>query len=711
MRRPVYDSRVGTPHQVAFTRDFRDRLRKLDAQAQAEVWEAATKVVQGNPAVHVHKLEGSDYVAFGVNRNALRVICLREEGALLLLHVDDHDSAYSWCQRNRAVRVGSVIRLVTAEVETEVAHAAADSDDVEVPGPLSSLRDRTFGHFDVSAGFAEILRRVPSEDALVELAEHLTPPPLADALLELAIDPNALDQTVLRYQNDLRTWAAGKREQVSLADALADPLNAGAMVVLPPGERALRTALRGDLDDWRLFLHPSQQRMVRWRGRGAMKLTGGPRTGKTVVALHRARYMAEERLADDPRPVLLTTFGATLAAQLRDLVAKLCADRPELIARIEVQTLTGVAQHLLRGAGRPAALLTDAVEACWQEALTHDRRGWTRPMYEAEREHVVCSRGAWSETQYLRARRSGRSTRLDRAGRREVWGVLAAFEAALVERRGGDAPALARDATRALASGAVGNPWSSVVCDEVQDASAVDLRLLAAIARDPDSGKTRPDALFLCGDGYQRLYRSSVPLSHCGIDIRGRSRQLRLNYRTTEGIRRAAVDVVRGVEVDDLDAIADEELPVLRGYRSLRGGPLPVVRTFEHGDAEADWIAELAREREEPLLVLARTRAYRDGLAEQLRNRGLTPLLLEGRGDMAPEGVTMCTLHRSKGLEAPRVVVVGKQLVPLRWPGGDKAEKARWERQERCLLYVGMTRARDWCGVSGVQLKQRELDA
>ena len=687
--------------QVGFTKGFRDRVSKLDKQVQAEIWDAATKVLLGYGAVEVHKLEGADYVAFGVNRDALRVICLREEGVLLLLHVDAHDRAYAWASRNRVRRVGKVVRVVPFGVEVDDVVPQRDRGMVLAEGPLAHIRDRLFRHLDVSPGLAEVLRRVPDEDALVDLATHLTPQPLADALVDLAVDPDGLDQVVLRYRNGMAEWRTGRRDQASLAEALADPLNAGTIVMLPPGERALQTALRADLMDWRLFLHPSQQRMVRWKGKGALKLTGGPGTGKSVVAVHRARYLAEERLADDPRPVLVTTFGATLAEQLQDMVQQLCADRPQIADRIEVLTLTGVAQRLLRAGNRPATLLTGELTACWTEAMRHDQRGWRRAEYIAERTHVVCRNGAWTETQYCKTRRRGRNTRLDRYGRRQVWTVLAAFEAELARLGGGDAAALARDATVALGTGAVPHPWSAVVCDEVQDASAVDLRLLAAIARDPATGRTRSDALFLCGDGYQRLYRSGVPLSHCGIDVRGRSRRLRLNYRTTEGIRRAAVEVVQGVSVDDLDAVADDDLPALHGYRSIRGGPLPTVRVFSTAGAEADWIAELSRE-DGPLLVLTRTRAYRDGLCERLRDRGIEPFKLDGRGDIADQGVTLCTLHRSKGLEAPRVVIAGRQLIPLRWPGGDQTDRAQWQRQERCLLYVGMTRARDWCGLSSV---------
>src|SRR5690606_21868986 len=122
------------------------------------------------------------------------------------------------------------------------------------------------------------------------------------------------------------------------------------------------------------------------------------------------------------------------------------------------------------------------------------------------------------------------------------------------ELGGGDGLALARDATNALVRGEVQSPYSAVVCDEIQDVGASELRLLAALATDWERGQLRPNGLTLCGDGLQRIYRVPVTLRECGIDVRGAaSRVLRLNYRTTEEIRRAAVAVVAGVPADELE--------------------------------------------------------------------------------------------------------------------------------------------------------------
>jgi superfamily I DNA/RNA helicase len=652
-----------TAYQIGMTPQFRDALDRLAPTARGEVVQAALRVQDGTAAAHVHKLESTDFVAFGVNRNALRVIALREADALILLHVDAHDDAYAWATRHRAVRVGSVIRFVSLATEEAPAEVAA------VPGPLAGVRDRVFAKFGIGAHAAAALRRVATEDEVIELAEAMRPA-LAEAVLGLATTPDDLASVLAAFER--------------ASDEPSAPVTGPFW--LAPSARALQAALEGTLRDWQVFLHPSQRALVTKRFAGPVKVTGGPGTGKTVVAVHRARFLAESVFPEDPRPVLVTTFGRTLAEQLEVLVDQVCEDAPHVRARVEVRTLVEVAQAVLRSHGRPAGLVTE-VESAWARAMEAETLGLPRRFYAAEREHVVARVAAWTEDQYLVAARVGRPERLDRAKKRAIWRVLDAFERELVDEGGGDAIALGRDAARL----AVDSPWSAVVCDEVQDASATDLRLLSVLA-----GGNRPDGLFLCGDGYQRLYTRAVPLSACGIEVRGRSRELRLNYRTTEGIRRAAVDTIAGVEQDALD---DEDSAGLDGYRSLRGGPAPERKRFPSAEDEARWVAALAR----PLLVLTRTRAYRDALAERLRAHGVEVHVLEGRGDLAPAGVTLCTLHRAKGLEAPSVVIAGAHLVPARFPGGDASDRVAWERGERCLLYVGMTRARDWCAVSRVE--------
>ena len=257
----------------------------------------------------------------------------------------------------------------------------------------------------------------------------------------------------------------------------------------------------------------------------------------------------------------------------------------------------------------------------------------------------------------------------------------------------------------------VASPFAAVVCDEVQDASAWELRLLAALSTPAGKKEPGPDRLFMVGDGHQRLSKKPTSLRTCGIEVRGRSARLRLNYRTTQGICSAALELIDGLALDVIDHDAagtnasdggDVGADATGGYRSVRAGPRPIVRAFKSSDDEAAFVAEVVRDavasQTVPVLILARTVSMVNALRDRLRERGLTVPTL-GELDSLPAGVdaVLCTMHRSKGLEAPTVVLCGQQEVPQRYRAGLDVDREQRERQERLLQYVGMTRARDRC--------------
>ncbi len=682
--------------EIALTQSFIEASLRLAKEHREGLFKSIKELQAGNDAVYLHNV--GKFKGFHTSGKHFCVVCAQEGQQLLLFYVDTHDAAYAWGHRHKLSLVGKNIRLRKVEEEEAAAPEGLGrppATDAVESGPLAPLRARELGRFGVGPAAAEIFRRIPDDDALLDVAECLQAP-LAEALLDLAADAGAIEEVWRRYT------AAREASAGALHDAIVDARNSD-QVFIPRGDEDLVNALHGDFEAWRIFLHPTQRRIVEKRGPGAFKVSGGPGTGKSVVAVHRARFLAEKVFTDDPRPILVTAFNNSLAMELEQLLRRLVADTPELMARFTVRTLSASTLDLLHMAGKNSAFLQpDEVEACWQEAMQVESLGRDLAFYQSERDEVLVQQGAWTDTAYLNARRPGRP-RLSREQRLAALKVFHALDEAMGRRSGGDDAALAREATLALRKGEVAPPFAAVVCDEMQDAGAAHLRFLAALTAGGEAGQIRADALFLCGDGNQRLYTKPVTLKSCGIDIIGRSATLKLNYRTTDGIRRAAVAVVAKLEADPLEL---ETQDTLQGYRSLRAGPAPTQLEVASAQEEAEWIAAQAKGGGRgQILVLARTNAYVQALQGALLNLGLTPRILgAGERPAAGDSLVMCTLQRAKGLEAPRVIMAGAQEIGKRAPAGmDAAERAHWERREKCLRYVGMTRARDWCAVIHVR--------
>jgi superfamily I DNA/RNA helicase len=440
---------------------------------------------------------------------------------------------------------------------------------------------------------------------------------------------------------------------------------------------------------------------------------GGAGTGKTVVAMHRARKLA--KACPPGKKVLFTTFTTNLAADVQSLLRSLC--RQEL-DQIEVTNLHAWARTVLQSRGikvRTTPQVERAEDDGWREAYALDvQNRFPEQFYRDEWNEVVQAQGILDEAAYLRARRAGRGTRLTREQRKQVWEVLSGYRRYLQGRGLMDPADTIREARLLLEAAQVPQRYAHIVADEVQDFSEADLRLLRAMV--PES----PDDLFLVGDAHQRIYGHKASLSRCGINVRGlRSRRLRLNYRTTQSIRNWSVAILRGMAVDDLDEGTDD---ALKGYHSLRRGEPP--QAVHHGTEKAEgefilktvrhWIDDQGR-RAGDICIAARTHdRLEKRYAALLRGAGFAVQFIKEDESSLGEGIRLATMHRVKGLEFPCVLLAGVQdgLVPLelRNYADDTARKDHLDTERR-LLFVAATRARDELVVTGFGDKSPFLKA
>ena len=639
----------------------------------------------------------------------------------LLVWVDHHDQAHAWA-RNKRFEVNPTVGSLQvfevhaeeppaqAESSTRSAATAAPAAPAASPSALAEfvpagrlLAGRAHDELRRCAVPEPLLpsvRALRTEDDLEELKDYL-PAEAFEALCTLALG-GSLAQALAEIEQARQAQEARVDPQ-DFAQALDHPDSQRRFKLVESGAE-LAEMLAAPLQQWRTFLHPSQRNVVSMHSKGPARVLGGAGTGKTVVLMHRARHLAREVFTEPDDRILVTTYTRNLAGDLRQNLRTLCGDE---LGRIEVTNLHLWAVRFLRAQGlpRPTIASPKKQSKLWRTAYAEAGvEDWPLGFLCDEWEKLVQAQDVTNERAYLRARRVGRGTGLSRRRRSAAWSVFAAYRALLESEGLVEWADVIREARLWLAQHPGSLPYRAVLADEAQDFRTADLLLLRALL--PEG----PNDLFLVGDAHQRIYGHQPTLGRCGINVRGRrSRRLRLNYRTTEEIGKWAIALLSGMTVDDLDGGKD----TLAGYRSLRGGPEPELHHFERPDQEAAFLVERVKRwlQTAPgaeLCVTARThKLVRDRYLPILRRADIQAVQVDtdAEADLGP-GVRVATMHRLKGLEFPKVILAGVQggVMPQPLRANEELDEAtieEHEQQERRLLFVAGTRARDELLVTG----------
>lgn len=689
-----------TEPKVAISQDFLTAYAQIPRAQQKKVMEFVTKFRYDprSSGINYEKIQD----ARDPNMRSVRidqayrgiVLSPKTGDVYVLLWVDKHDDAYAWARRHRCdihPETGTLQVIETVEQQqSEPSQSASDEGPTEGEGPIPPLRDRELLSLGVPEQHLPLIRSCKSEPDL-EALEQILPREAFEALYLLAAGAS-LEEVQRDY--------AVPTTPVDTADfaTALDRDQSRSKFRIIEDDAELQEMLNAPLEQWRVFLHPVQRRLVEWRCNGPIRVLGGAGTGKTVVAMHRAVWLVRNVVGPE-RKVLFTTFTANLAVDIEENLKKIC--RPQELERLEVVNIDAWVSRFLKRQSYPHRLVYSndpAYEGCWRLALDNKPPEPSLPdsFFREEWERVILPQRVGTRADYLRARRTGRGIALNRRQRSAIWPV---FEELLIQmhQQGLRTPEQAAlDAADRLDQGRVHLPYDAAVVDEAQDMGPEAIRLIRSIV------PPGPNDLFLVGDGHQRIYRRRYALSHCGIEVRGRSRRLKINYRTTEETRRFAVSVLQGQAIDDLDDGADQP----EGYRSLMHGQPPVVEHFSCQADELDWMAneleaiKTDRGTLRHVCVVARTQKLVDQYQKGFESRGLNTVKVSRRepDHKLGDGVRLATMHRVKGLEFHYVFMaaMNEGYVPLKnalESTTDQVERRSTELNERALFHVAASRA------------------
>jgi hypothetical protein len=677
---------------------FTTSLGRLTGEEQKAVKTTAfdLQVNPATPGLQLHKLDKPKDPNFWSIRVSLdvRMIVHRTPESLLLCYVDHHDAAYQWAERRKLEthpKTGAAQLVEVRETVREIIvprYVEGPASAAATPRLFAGLTDEVLLGYGVPAEWLADVRNA-TEATVLDLADHL-PAEAAEALLDLAVGATPR-----------------KPEPVPAGgDPFAHPDALRRFRVMGNVEELAR-ALDYPWEKWAIFLHPAQRQTVERRYNGPARVSGSAGTGKTIVALHRAAHLAR---ANPEARVLLATFSDALARALQGKLRALIANQPRLGERIDVYSIDAAGRRLYELNFGPARIApTETVRKLIEDAAGSAEHKTSIRFLLTEWEQVVDPWQLTSWEAYRDVPRLGRRTRLPESRRAVLWSIFEKVRAGL------EAQGLVTWSTifTKLASQMAGGkrpPFDFAVLDEAQDVDIPQLRWLAAL------GGGRPDALFFAGDLGQRIFQQPFSWKALGVDVRGRSSTLRINYRTSHQIRSQA-DRLLGPEVADVDGISERRDNTV----SLFNGPAPDVRVLESNAEETaavgEWLTARAQAGVAPheIGVFVRSAAELDRARAAVTAAGLRFHDIDRSMETLSGRVSIGTMHLAKGLEFRAVAVMGcdDEVIPQQRrieAVTDDADLEEVYNTERHLLYVACTRARDNLLVTGVAPASEFLD-
>ncbi|MDB4630976.1 UvrD-helicase domain-containing protein [Pseudomonadales bacterium] len=663
---------------------FTDSLTKLTGDEQKRV-KITVFDLQSNPSSSghsFHKLDRAKDKHFWSVRASrdIRIIVHKTDASLLMCYVDHHDKAYLWAERRKLEthpKTGAAQLVEVRErVEEIVIPVYTEQEQLPLNKPLLFVDvsdDDLLSYGVPSEWLADV--HAADEDSILELADHL-PAEAAEALLDIAVGVTPKVPVPL----------------VAGGDPFAHP-DAQRRFRIMTNVDELERALDAPWEKWMVFLHPDQRQWVEKDYSGPARVSGSAGTGKTIVALHRAVYLA--RNLPDAR-VLLSTFSPTLANALHAKLKRLISNEPRLAERLEVHSMDEIGQRLYdRHFGKSKIASAKTIKSLLAAAAAETGvTKFSEAFLFAEWRQVVDAWQIASWDEYRDVTRLGRKTRLPETQRQQLWRV---FETVIEGLKSQGVLTQAQMFTQlAERLNETKHPaFEYIVVDEAQDINVPQLRFLAAI------GANRPNALFFAGDLGQRIFQLPFSWKALGVDIRGRSRTLHINYRTSHQIRMQA-DKLLGPEVSDVDGNTEERT----GTISVFNGPAPAMLECDSPENEiekvAAWINDRVEEGIQPheVGVFIRSDQELSRATAAVDKTILSYRVLDESVATTHGHVSICTMHQAKGLEFRAVVVMAcdDEILPLQSRIEEVTDDADLDEvytTERHLLYVACTRARD----------------
>ena len=679
--------------KVAISSDFFTALSKLPKTQLNKTIKLVEKFKNNpkSPGLNYEKLH------FAENMHSIRVdgsyrcIVMSPENndVYILLWVDNHDDAYDWAKKHKCM-----VNAQTGSLEIiQANHEIEDREIIAKPNSetfFSKFKDKELLKLGVKEELLKHVKSINDENDLDDFRQYITEEVYEGLFYLLSGDS---------YEDVYNYLYADNNTDVTIDDfnkALENNSSKRSFYVVEEDDTELMNMLNAPLEKWRVFLHPSQRKLVEKDYNGPLRVLGGAGTGKTVVAMHRAKYLASQINLFENKKILFTTYTKNLAIDILENMKKICDE--ETLSKIEVKNLDQwVYEFLTKHGYKNEIVYGNKTDDLWENALTSksNELNLSDSFFKEEWERVVQANSVSNLNDYIKVSRAGRGTRLSRAQRKLIWEVFEEYKLLLSTKNYKEPSDAMRDVRILLKNSKTDSLYSHVVVDEAQDLNAEAFRLLREIV--PES----KNDLFIVGDAHQRIYGHKVVLSQCGVNIRGRSKKLKLNYRTTDEIRKWAVALLNGEKIDDMDDGIDSN----SDYKSLYHGPKPIVENFENYEAEVEYINKYIKglkqeDANSRICLVARSQKIVDSYSNYFTEKNISTIKISRntKDNISNNDIRLATMHRVKGLDFDHVIIASMNdgIVPL--TVSEKSDEQQIEAEkllkEKSVVFVAATRAK-----------------
>jgi len=620
-----------------------------------------------------------------------------------MLWIDNHDEAYRWAENKTAdwnEETQTIQIFSTKEISKQTKEITSKSS--VSAGIFSKYKEKDLLKLGVPNVLLPSIRQISDLNGLDALSTFI-PISLFESLFFL-IDGADITSLISEIEE-------GKSESIDHESQATSINNQRSFIELDEDDTIFQDIIDGEWTKWKFYLHPSQRKIVEYNSKGPIKVSGGAGTGKTVAAIHRLKHLTE--LKNNGKVIFLTYTNA-LTENLRKTLKEFSIDA----AKYDLSTIDsfvykialkhGIIDKSLKIANRPGV---KKVQELWEELFETNVYSYELEQVMREYEYVILYHGLSELSEYLKVSRVGMGTSLSRRQRSEIWNIVSSFEDLLKIQNHIHGFALYNLVSNYLKD----NPdleYKHCIVDELQDLSNVHLRFIRALIQEGEND------LFLVGDPLQNIYDRRLNFSKAHIHIRGkRSRRLRVNYRTSEEIRRKAISVISGITFDDFDGEVESQSE----YLSLFHGTPPSITMYNSKDEELSHIVELIKNytgkgdkvKLSTICIACRVKDDLKTVKKILHKKSISYYDIKDKsGDKS--GIHLSTFHSLKGLEYKHIILsaVNERTCPFLPYGFDSRGKSETEshlHKERSLIYVVITRARETVDILGVGEKSKLL--